>query len=121
MNTNTVVEFFSDVCSPKHEGFILSADVLNPAYLGPKVISFVRELNPRAYIRWLDNWPNHRWGDDVYNDRDAYTEFHEALEEVTAWAQSNVPGMVSDTHIYQFGFSEYDGALLGWFKYPIED
>jgi hypothetical protein len=119
MINDTVVDFFSDVV--RHEGFILSADTCNYTHIGPKLAPFVRELNPRAWIKWADNWPNHRWGNDVYIDRDACMELHEALEACTEWAYSNVPGMSSETHIYQFGYSDYDGALLGWFRYPIEE
>ena len=120
MNSEAIKEFFTEDVIARN-GFILSADTLNDAHLGPKLMPFVKALHPGEYDGWAEYWAGHVWGEDAESDADACGYLYDVLESVTDWACSNVEGMATNSEVYQFGFSEYDGALLGWFKYPIED
>ena len=119
MNSSVVSEFFArDVMA--RGGFILSADTMNFSHIGPKLLPFVKAMNPTEYHKWLSIWGDYFWGTDSNADAEACSWLYEVLESCTYWAHSNVPGMVTDEQVYEFGFSEYDGALLGWWAYPVE-
>jgi len=102
------------------EGFILSADTCNPKHIGPKLLPFVKAFDLTEYYAWMNVWGDYVWGTDPNADSEAYEWLVSVIDEATDWACHNVPGMLSDTHIYQFAFSDYDGALLGWWSYPLE-
>ena len=109
-----VVQFFSEVVNG--EGFILSEGTCNTAHVGPKIADVLVKLDPDSFYDIMREWNieyyDHRWGKDLYLDSDLLTDLWNLMYHITNVSSVYVKGLED----YSWGYSDADGALLGWFK-----
>ena len=96
---NSLALFWAKVI--RKGGEIISIDTLNLKHLGPRCESVLQELDKDKYNTWSNNWGNIVWGDDYIVDGEAWDDLRLSIESL-------VPSGL------WFGFSEGDGACLGF-------
>lgn len=91
---------------------ILSTDTVNLRHIGPVAEYALSVVDPKAHDEWLTYWGHNGdyiWGQDVENDNDAWNDLFDCLNSFASTVNS------------WFGFSEFDGAVLGFWPNTDDD